>query len=144
PPAHSTPTASEKSGTSAAPGAPDTPALADAQAIIGLRESLAGMVPAASTATLQASTAAGTGGADGVGDRYATGRFGPSEHEMAVLRREAEAINRIRALEDLKAACAAAQARETAALHHHRTLDEATRGIPTTRRGLGLGTEIGL
>ncbi|MEV4901597.1 DUF222 domain-containing protein [Citricoccus sp. NPDC055426] len=117
------------------------PALTDAQAIIGLRDCLAGMVPAASVAALQTSTA---GGVDGVGDRYAAGRFGPSEHERAVLSREAEAIHRIRALEDLKAACAAAQARETAALHHHRILDEAARGIPATRRGLGLGSEIGL
>ncbi|NUL44302.1 DUF222 domain-containing protein [Cellulosimicrobium funkei] len=57
---------------------------------------------------------------------------------------EAEAIDRIRALEALKAACAAAQARETAALHAHRTQSEAARGIPEDRRGRGLPGEVGL
>ncbi|WP_313822104.1 DUF222 domain-containing protein [Citricoccus sp.] len=58
--------------------------------------------------------------------------------------REAEAITRIRALEDLKAACAAAQARETAALHQHRHREEAARGTPASQRGRGLGAEIAL
>ncbi|MGW9549969.1 DUF222 domain-containing protein [Citricoccus zhacaiensis] len=58
--------------------------------------------------------------------------------------REAEAITRIRALEDLKAACAAAQARETAALHQHRHREEAARGIPASQRGRGLGAEVAL
>ncbi|MGM7666790.1 DUF222 domain-containing protein [Microbacterium sp. A93] len=122
----------------------DGGAPADALTIIGLREVLDGMVPAASVAALGANSTPGTSPAGGVGDRFAGARFGPSEHELAVLRREAEAINRIRVLEDLKAACAAAQARETAALHQHRILDETARGIPASRRGLGLGSEIGL
>ncbi|XKH53400.1 DUF222 domain-containing protein [Citricoccus nitrophenolicus] len=71
-------------------------------------------------------------------------RFGPSEAELAAVAREAEAITRIRALEDLKAACAAAQARETAALHQHRHREEAARGIPESQRGRGLGSEIAL
>ncbi|GAA1667136.1 hypothetical protein GCM10010977_14450 [Citricoccus zhacaiensis] len=57
---------------------------------------------------------------------------------------EAEAIDRIQALEALKSACAAAQARETAALHAHRTTTEAAQGIPEARRGRGLPGEVGL
>ncbi|MEO9247577.1 DUF222 domain-containing protein [Citricoccus nitrophenolicus] len=127
-----------------APGDPESstvpavPALWDAQAIIALRECLTGMVPAASAAALRSSTAPAASPAT------PAGRFGPSQEELAIVTREAESIHRIRALEDLKAACAAAQARETAALHAHRVLDEAARGIPASRRGRGLGTEIGL
>ncbi|MEV4901882.1 DUF222 domain-containing protein [Citricoccus sp. NPDC055426] len=57
---------------------------------------------------------------------------------------EAEAIDRIAVLEQLKAAITAAQIRETAALHSHRTTAEARRGVPVKRRGRGLGGEIGL
>ncbi|MFC4429768.1 HNH endonuclease [Citricoccus alkalitolerans] len=57
---------------------------------------------------------------------------------------EAEAIDRIQALEALKSACAAAQARETAALHSRRTQSEAAQGIPEARRGRGLPGEVGL
>lgn len=57
---------------------------------------------------------------------------------------EAEAVDRINALEQIKSACAAAQARESAALEVHRWQDEAARGVPAERRGRGLGSEIGL
>ncbi len=57
---------------------------------------------------------------------------------------QAEAIDRIQELERLKSACAAAQARETAALQRLRLADEAARGVPKARRGRGLGAEIGL
>ncbi|HRO31667.1 DUF222 domain-containing protein [Citricoccus sp.] len=57
---------------------------------------------------------------------------------------EAEAVDRIRVLEQLKAACAAAQARETAALDTLRRTAEADRGVPVERRGRGLGGELGL
>ncbi|NUL49105.1 DUF222 domain-containing protein, partial [Cellulosimicrobium funkei] len=132
----------------AAPTVPAVPVPTDAQDIIALRECLAGMVPAASAALRSTNTAPPTApAADSPGTpagRTPAGRFGPSAEELAAVTREAEAIHRIRALEDLKSACAAAQARETAALHQHRVQDEAARGIPTTRRGRGLGSEIGL
>ncbi|MEO9248915.1 DUF222 domain-containing protein [Citricoccus nitrophenolicus] len=135
-----------------APGDPESstvpavPALWDAQAIIALREGLTGMVPAASAAALASTSTAPAAASspDGPAGHTPAGRFGPSPEELAIVTREAEAIHRIRALEDLKAACAAAQAHETAALHAHRVLDEAARGIPASRRGRGLGTEIGL
>jgi hypothetical protein len=57
---------------------------------------------------------------------------------------EAEAIDRLRVLEELKSACAAAQARETAALRGLRCADEASRGVPVRERGRGLGAEVGL
>lgn len=57
---------------------------------------------------------------------------------------ESEAIDRIAVLEQLKAVITAAQIRETAALHAHRTTAEARRGVPVRRRGRGLGGEIGL
>jgi hypothetical protein len=57
---------------------------------------------------------------------------------------EAETIDRIRVLEELKAACAAAQARETAALRELRCTEEAGRGVPVRERGRGVGAEIAL
>src|SRR5690625_3066051 len=57
---------------------------------------------------------------------------------------QAGAIDRIRQLEELKAACAAAQARETAALAAMRYQEETARGVAKTRRGKGLGSEVGL
>ncbi|GAA1130650.1 HNH endonuclease [Citricoccus alkalitolerans] len=127
--------------------------LQDARSLIALRASLADMIPAsldisgpgasdhdsdaASTTSLSAPAAPYTA-------RTLTPRFGPSDEDLAAVAREAEAITRIRALEDLKAACAAAQARETAALHQHRHREEAARGIPAPQRGRGLGSEIAL
>ncbi|WMY77487.1 DUF222 domain-containing protein [Citricoccus sp. I39-566] len=53
-------------------------------------------------------------------------------------------MDRIRALEELKAACAAAQARTTAALHGLRTEAEALQGVPVRDRGRGLAAEVAL
>jgi hypothetical protein len=72
-----------------------------------------------------------------IGVRLALGQMCPAGDE-------AEAIDRIRALEQLKAACAAAQVRETAALDTRRRTDEAARGIPAEKRCRGLAAEIGL
>jgi hypothetical protein len=57
---------------------------------------------------------------------------------------EGEALDRIRALEELKAACAAAQVWETAAFDHHRRENEAARGVAESRRGQGVANEIAL
>lgn len=57
---------------------------------------------------------------------------------------EAEAIDEIAALERLKSAAAAAQARVTAALREGRVTREMDAGVPATERGRGLGDEIGL
>ncbi|MGW9551043.1 DUF222 domain-containing protein [Citricoccus zhacaiensis] len=96
---------------------------ANALHLIGLRRALARMVPAAAL------------NPDDLDARQVIASpDGP----------EAEAIDRIQALEALKSACAAAQARETAALHAHRTTTEAARGIPEARRGRGLPGEVGL
>lgn len=64
--------------------------------------------------------------------------------ELPVSDSEAEAIARLTALEELKAACAAAQARETARLDELRRDDEQHRAIPPSRQGRGLAAEIGL
>lgn len=127
------------------------PPLEDARSLIALRASLAGMIPAA---TISAGLEVGSGSCDqdsttanpAAPDAAHTPqpRFGPSDEDLAAVAREAEAITRIRALEDLKAACAAAQARETAALHQHRHREEAARGIPASQRGRGLGAEVAL
>lgn len=57
---------------------------------------------------------------------------------------EAEAIDRIRQLEELKATCAALQAEEAAALRVLRERHEAERGVAKARRCKGLAAEIGL
>lgn len=57
---------------------------------------------------------------------------------------EDEAIDRITALEELSAACAAAQARETLTFDMRRRNREAEEGMPTSRQGAGIGAEIGL
>jgi 5-methylcytosine-specific restriction endonuclease McrA len=57
---------------------------------------------------------------------------------------QAEAIDRIRALERLKAACAAAQVRETATLDSLRRTADAARGVPAERQCRGLAGEVGL
>ena len=63
---------------------------------------------------------------------------------LAPAESEADAIDRIRQLEELKSACAAAQARETAALEQRRAQAEAARGVAKARRCKGLAAEIGL
>lgn len=57
---------------------------------------------------------------------------------------EAEAVDQLRALEEAKAAMAAAQARLTAALYAERHRREAADGVPARKRGSGLGAEVAL
>jgi len=57
---------------------------------------------------------------------------------------EAEVIDRIRALEELKAIAAAEQARLTAHLYAARQSREAAERVPAAKRCAGLGTEIAL
>lgn len=57
---------------------------------------------------------------------------------------EPEAIDQIAALERLKSAAAAAQARVTATLHEGRVARETDEGVPAAERGRGLGEEVGL
>lgn len=113
-------------GTSIAAG--PSPALVNALELMALREAFAAMVPAAVVDPDAPDTAHPAGpeaiaSPDGI---------------------ESEAIDRISVLEQLKAAVTAAQIRETAALYSYRTAAEARRGVPVTRRGRGLGGEIGL
>jgi len=63
---------------------------------------------------------------------------------MLAVESEADAIERIRVLEELKAAAAAAQARAAATLHSLRYDAEAERGVPAEKRCRGLGAEVGL
>ncbi len=57
---------------------------------------------------------------------------------------EAELVNHLTAMEQLKSGIAAAQARVTATLAGQRTQAEADAGIPADRRRRGLGHEVGL
>lgn len=57
---------------------------------------------------------------------------------------EEEAIDRIRALEELTSAASAAQARETLTFDMHRRNREAEEGVPSRKQGQGIGAEIGL
>jgi hypothetical protein len=57
---------------------------------------------------------------------------------------EVEAIDQLRALEELKAAAAAAQARVTAQLYAARARREAAEGVPAQKRCAGLGAEVAL
>ncbi len=57
---------------------------------------------------------------------------------------EAELIDQLTAMEQLKAAIAAAQARLTATLAAVRIQAEAETGVPADRRGRGLGHQVGL
>ncbi|MGC3992782.1 MAG: DUF222 domain-containing protein [Propionicimonas sp.] len=57
---------------------------------------------------------------------------------------DAERIDRIRALEELKGAIAAAQAREAVALRRSVVEAEAARGIPARARGRGVAAEVAL
>ncbi|WP_101653281.1 HNH endonuclease [Brevibacterium ihuae] len=59
-------------------------------------------------------------------------------------RSETEAVAALRALEELKAACTAAQARAASVLERERLESEFRRGVPASSRGKGLGAEIGL
>lgn len=57
---------------------------------------------------------------------------------------EGEAIDRLRVLEEIKGACAAAQARESVALDGLRRERESTEGVPAQKQCQGLGAEIAL
>ena len=57
---------------------------------------------------------------------------------------EADAIDQIAALESLKAACAAAQAKQTIRLEELRVEAETAAGVPKTRQGRGLAAEVAL
>ena len=69
--------------------------------------------------------------------REALGRMDPAADEV-------EAIDRLRLLEEIKGACAAAQARESTALDSLRRGREAAAGVPAAEQGQGLGAEIAL
>ncbi|HRA76182.1 MAG TPA: DUF222 domain-containing protein [Propionicimonas sp.] len=57
---------------------------------------------------------------------------------------DAERVDRIRLLEDLKGAIAAAQAREAVALKRSVVAAEAERGVPARNRGRGVGAQVAL
>jgi hypothetical protein len=57
---------------------------------------------------------------------------------------DAEAIEQIRALEELKAAAAAAQARVSAGLYASVSAARAARGVPAAERGRGVGAQVAL
>lgn len=57
---------------------------------------------------------------------------------------DAERIDRIRCLEELKSAAAAAQARETVALRKSVIIADADRGVPVAKRGKGVGAQVAL
>ncbi|TSD98950.1 DUF222 domain-containing protein [Gordonia rubripertincta] len=57
---------------------------------------------------------------------------------------EAESVQRLTLLEEIKSASTAAQVRETANLDQLRAADEAARNVPPQRRGRGLAAEVGL
>jgi hypothetical protein len=63
---------------------------------------------------------------------------------MELVTDEADLIGRIAELERLKSAAAAGQARAAAALDERRRAREAAQGVPTTKRGRGLASEVAL
>ncbi|HHW83515.1 MAG TPA: DUF222 domain-containing protein [Actinomycetales bacterium] len=63
---------------------------------------------------------------------------------MAPAHDQVEAVARVRALEEVKAACAAAQARETARLYELREAAEAAAGVPAGKRCQGVASEVAL
>ncbi|VXB87778.1 HNH endonuclease [Nocardioides sp. AX2bis] len=68
--------------------------------------------------------------------------------EMAVLHTrvgdDAGRVEALRALEELKSAAAAAQARITAAFATSQRAEQAAAGVPAARRGRGVGSQVGL
>ncbi len=64
--------------------------------------------------------------------------------EMPAAQSETDAAARLTALEEIKSACAAAQAHEAARLDELRRADEQQRGVPKSRQGRGLSAEIGI
>src|SRR5699024_313958 len=57
---------------------------------------------------------------------------------------EAECVDAVRALEELKSAAAAAQARLTARLRARRLARDAADRVPASKRGAGLASEVAL
>ena len=57
---------------------------------------------------------------------------------------DAERIDRMRLLEDIKAQAAAAQARETAAFVASQRAEQAAQGVPADRVGRGIASQVGL
>ena len=57
---------------------------------------------------------------------------------------DAERIEQLRALEELKSAAAAAQVRVTADLDESVRAERAARGVPATERGRGIGAQVAL
>lgn len=97
------------------------------------------MFSAASTTTPAASPLPAAPGIDDLRDARAS----LAAHDGAGLS-EAELVDHLTAMEQLKSALAAAQARVTASLAASRSAREAARGVPTPRRCRGLGNEVGL
>lgn len=91
-------------------------------------------------------------GADSVGamneePRFRTGDIAAVRDALARMpdaESEADAIERLRMLEELKAAATAAQARAAVRLQVLRSEAESDRGVPAEKRCRGLGAEIGL
>ncbi|WP_092012229.1 HNH endonuclease [Brevibacterium siliguriense] len=71
-------------------------------------------------------------------------RWRRSLSELPPAKTEAEAIDRITALEELTSACAAAQARETLTFDMLRRNREAEDGVASKKQGRGLGAEVAL
>ncbi len=57
---------------------------------------------------------------------------------------DAERIDQLRALEELKAAASAAQARVTADLDESVRAERAARGVPASERARGIGAQVAL
>lgn len=86
----------------------------------------------------------GTDASDGTDGTGAIVAMSARLRELAPAVSQAANVERIRLLEELKAVCAAVQARETAALHAARGDAEADRGVPAARRCRGVGAEVAL
>ncbi|MGI9155819.1 MAG: hypothetical protein ACR2FG_04185 [Marmoricola sp.] len=57
---------------------------------------------------------------------------------------DAERIDQLRALEELKAAAAAAQARVTAAFEASQRAEQSATGVRSDRQGQGVGSQVAL
>lgn len=84
---------------------------------------------------------------DSVGDPAAVAQIRALAGALSSLRRDvgnADRVDRIRALEELKAACAAAQARDAADLDASQRAAQVAAGVPEERLGLGVGAQVAL
>jgi hypothetical protein len=89
----------------------------------------------------------GDGGSGGGGPSLSTGDLAGWRQQLAGLDRDvsdAERIEQIRVLEELKAAAAAAQARVSAGLDASQRAAQAVRGVPADRQGAGVAAQVGL